>query len=166
MAHVKGEITVSRSVEEVFDFVADERHEPQYNYEMLSCELISDEPIGPGSRFRALMSMRGGTVEMIIEFTAYERPRLLGSSTHLSNMDIEGRLTFDPVPAGTRMRWSWDLDPRGALKLMTPLLARMGRRQEERIWTELKRVLEAKAPTDEGRGAGLAEQTAKKGAKS
>ncbi len=41
------------------------------------------------------------------------------------------------------MRWSWDVEPRGVFKLMTPLIARMGRRQEETIWTGLKHYLEA-----------------------
>jgi len=58
-------------------------------------------------------------------------------------MDIRGTLTFDPVPAGTRMRWSWDLEPRGLLKLATPVVARIGARQERAIWTGLKRFLEA-----------------------
>jgi hypothetical protein len=61
-------------------------------------------------------------------------------------MDIQGTLTFDPVPAGTRMRWSWDLYPRGLLKLATPVVARIGRRQEQSIWTNLKRVLEGQVP--------------------
>ncbi len=57
-------------------------------------------------------------------------------------MDIRGTLTFDPVPEGTRMGWHWELAPRGFLRLLTPLVARMGRRQEEAIWAGLKRVLE------------------------
>lgn len=43
------------------------------------------------------------------------------------------------------MRWSWDVRPRGALKLLTPLVGLLGRRQERAIWSELKRVLEARA---------------------
>jgi hypothetical protein len=57
-------------------------------------------------------------------------------------MELHGGLTFDRVPDGTRMRWSWELQPRGLLKLMSPLVARMGRRQEQMIWTGLKRLLE------------------------
>jgi uncharacterized protein YndB with AHSA1/START domain len=148
MARVEGEITINRSVDEVFDFVADERHEPLFNPAMLQAELVSDQPIDAGSRFHAVMSMRGRPVDMTIEFTAYERPRLLASSTHLSSMEIRGTLTFDPVPEGTRMRWSWELHPRGVLKLFSPLVTHMGRRQEETIWKGLKRYMERQeAPT-------------------
>jgi hypothetical protein len=59
-------------------------------------------------------------------------------------METEGALTFESVAASTRMRWSWDVRPRGALKLLTPLVGLLGRRQERAIWSELKRVLEAR----------------------
>ncbi len=56
MAHIEGEILIGRSVEDVFDFVADERNEPRYNPRMLRAEKISPGPIGAGTRFRAEMS--------------------------------------------------------------------------------------------------------------
>lgn len=145
MAHIEGEIVIHRSVEEVFDFVADECNEPRYNPQMVRAEQISAGPIGAGTRFRAETTTAGGTAEMTIELTSYERPRRLRSATHLSSMEIQGTLTFDPVPDGTRMRWSWDVEPRGIYKLMTPVIGRMGRRQEERIWTGLKDYLETHA---------------------
>ena len=84
----------------------------------------------------------GRSAEMVIEFTAFERPRRLASSTHMSAMDIRGTLTFEPVPEGTLMRWLWEMEPRGIFKLMAPMIARMGQRQEETIWAGLKRFLE------------------------
>jgi uncharacterized protein YndB with AHSA1/START domain len=147
MAHIEGEIIINRPIEDVFDFVADERNEPRYNPRMLHAEQSSAGPIGVGTRFCAESKAMGRTVEMTIEFTAYERPRRLASSTHLSTMDIQGLLTFDAVPQGTRMQWSWDLEHRGMLKLVVPLVAVMGRRQERAIWSSLKRYLEAQETT-------------------
>ena len=54
-------------------------------------------------------------------------------------------LNFNPIDGGTRMRWHWNLRPNGVLRFMGPLVASMGRRQERRIWTELKRLLESRA---------------------
>ncbi|HET7399669.1 MAG TPA: hypothetical protein VFJ94_14220, partial [Intrasporangium sp.] len=51
-------------------------------------------------------------------------------------------LRFDPVEAGTRMRWSGHVRPKGALRLLGPLITWMGVRQEHRIWSSLKRHLE------------------------
>ncbi|HEX6580759.1 MAG TPA: SRPBCC family protein [Actinomycetota bacterium] len=142
---VEGEIVIHRPVEEVFDFVADERNEPLYNPRMLHAEQTSPGPVGLGTRFSAEMRSAGRTVKMTIKNTGYERPRRLAVRTHLANMDIEGDLRFEPLADGTRMRWLWHLKPRGALRLMTPLITRIGRRQEQTIWASLKRVLEARS---------------------
>jgi hypothetical protein len=40
------------------------------------------------------------------------------------------------------MRWSWDLKPRGLVMILGPLVAVMGRKQEQRIWEGLKQLLE------------------------
>ncbi len=142
MVEVKGEITIARPVDEVFDFVANEENEPRYNPHMRLAEKISEGATGPGTRFRTELRTMGRTMPMIVEFTAYERPGRLASVTRSSMMQTEGALTFDPVAGGTRMRWSWNVQPHGVLKFMGPLVASMGRRQELRIWTRLKRLLE------------------------
>jgi carbon monoxide dehydrogenase subunit G len=109
---------------------------------MRRAEQITDGPIGVGTRFRAEISSMRRTVPMVTEMTAYERPRRYASSTHLSFMDTKGSVTFAPVPEGTRMQWSWQVEPRGVVRLMTPIMARIGRRQEQANWEGLKRVLE------------------------
>jgi uncharacterized membrane protein len=139
---VDGEIVIDRPVDEVFDFVADESNEPRYNPKMRLAEKISEGPIGIGTRFRAETVSMGRAIEIVIEFTDFERPRRIVEVARVPSMDIHGILTFEPVPGGTRMRWSWSLTPRGALKLLAPVIDRMGRRQEQAIWTGLKRVLE------------------------
>ncbi len=146
MVHIEGEIVINRPVEEVFDVVADERNEPRYNPRLLWVEQISSGPIGRGTRFQAVTKTMGRPIEMTIEFTDYERPRRLASLTHLPTMEIRGALTFDPLPEGrTRMRWSWELQVRGVMRLLRPLIARMGKRQEETVWTGLKQFLETRA---------------------
>ena len=147
-ARVEGEILIRRPVEEVFDYVADERHEPNFNSRMSRVELLTPEPIGLGSRFGVEMTMMRRVFEMTVEFTAFERPRLLGSTSRSLPRGGKGRplltagsLTFDPVPEGTRMRWSWRVETPGAMRLLVPLVARMGRRQERRVWSKPEAAL-------------------------
>ena len=52
MAHIGGEIIIQRPVEQVFDFVADERNEPRYDRRMVRAEKVSPGGIGQGARFR------------------------------------------------------------------------------------------------------------------
>lgn len=139
---VAGEIVIERPIEQVFDFVADERNEPQYNPRMSRAEKITPGPIGAGTRFSSEMTGVGRKAEMTIEFTEFDRPRRIAETTHLSSMDIGGVLLFEPVSEGTRMKWIWDIEPRGFSRFLGPLVRRMGDRQERAIWTRMKSVLE------------------------
>jgi hypothetical protein len=142
MARVSGDVLIERPVEEVFDFVADQRNEPIYNPRMLQSEKITDGPIGVGTRFRATARSGRQAAVMLIEVTEFQRPRRFCSRTTMSSVDVDGGLTFEPVAGGTRMSWSWEVRPRGPLRLLGPLVARLGRRQEQMIWTGLKAQLE------------------------
>ena len=148
MKLIEGEIVINRSPQAVFDFVADERNEPDYNPRMVRAEKLSDGPIGQGTRFGASVRSAGRTTDMIIDRTEYDRPNRLGSITRMASMDIQGVLTFEPDGAQTRMRWSWDIAPKGAFRLLSPVIGWMGRRQEQVIWSNLKRVLETAPATD------------------
>ena len=149
MASIEGQITIGRPVELVFDYVADQTNEPQYNPKMVRAEKETAGPIGKGTRFRSAVRSGGRTAEMLIENTGYDRPRLLTSTTTMKQMDIVYKLKFEPVPDGTRMQWSGEVRPKGGLRLLGPLVTWMGTRQEQRIWSSLKRHLEG-APVGEG----------------
>jgi uncharacterized protein YndB with AHSA1/START domain len=146
VVRIEGEVVIDRPVEVVFDCVADERNEPSFNPALRGVVKLPPGPIGAGTRFRAESTARGRSVGMTIEFTAFERPTLVSSATHMDSMDVEGTLTFEPAGTGTRLRWVWDLHPRGVLRVAGPLVARMGRRQEEAVWAGLKAHLEAGEP--------------------
>jgi uncharacterized protein YndB with AHSA1/START domain len=143
MAHIEGEVLIRRPVEEVFDFVADQTTEPTYNRNMVLSEKVTAGPIGVGTRFRATIRSRPRPLRMDIEYTGFDRPRLIASTTRMTTADFTGTLTFTPASAGTRLRWSWDARPRGAARLLAPLLTRIGARQERRMWTALRDHLEA-----------------------
>ncbi|HKQ00576.1 MAG TPA: SRPBCC family protein [Actinomycetes bacterium] len=145
MARIDGAVVIKRPVGEVFDFVADERNEPRYNPGIRRAEKLSPGPIGRGTRFQAEAGTLGRTIGMTMEYTTYDRPRRLGSSIHMAAADIVGMLRFDPVTGGTRMSWSWELRLRGLYRLLTPIIAGVGRRQEQANWAGLKRFLEADA---------------------
>ncbi|NKQ57037.1 hypothetical protein HFP15_29625 [Amycolatopsis sp. K13G38] len=142
MTSINGSIHIERPVEEVFDFVADERNEPTYNPRLSGVEKTTPGPIGRGTRWHAVATSRKRATPFELEITEYAPPSRLASVTHMDAIEISGALTFVPEAQGTRMSWSWNLRPKGMLKLATPLLAALGRRQEQRIWSSLKACLE------------------------
>ena len=149
MARVAGHIYIDRPPEVVFDCVADERNEPRYNPRMTTASLVSEPPIGQGSRFAATMKSRARTFTMTTEFTVYDRPTRLASVSTVGAMRTVGAVTFERQGTGTLMSWAWDVELRGILKVATPVVAWMGRRQERAIWTRLKAILEGTDPTTE-----------------
>jgi hypothetical protein len=144
MARIEGEIIIGRPVEAVFDFAADQRNEPRYNPRMIRADKVSDGSVGKGTVFRSTARSMGRAAEMRIELTGYDRPGRLASRTATKLADIEGALTFGPVPGGTRMRWSWSVRPKGAARLLAPVITWIGRRQEQAIWAGMKRYLETR----------------------
>lgn len=145
MVQVNGDILIGCPVEEVFDFVANQENEPQYNQGMRVARKTTEGPIGAGTSFHAEMTGSGRVVPMTIRVTEFERPRRIRERVEMQSMDLTGGLDFEPIDDGTRMRWHWDLRPNGVLRFMGPLVASMGHRQERRIWTGLKRLLESRA---------------------
>ena len=156
-ARIQGEVLIRRPVEAVFDFVADERNEPTYNPHMLVSEMVTEAPVGVGSRFRATIRSGRRLVSMQIEYTAFDRPHLLASTSRMAAADFSGTLTFTPTPAGTRLRWSWRARPKGAMRLLAPVFALIGTRQERRMWTLLRDHLEAEGHAESVLGRYLPE---------
>ena len=148
MARIEGEIVVGRPVDVVFDYVADQSNEPQYNAQMVRADKITPGPVRKGTQFRSAVASRGRTAEMLIECTGYDRPRLLTSAMTMQQAEIS--YTFEPAAGGTRMRWSGQVRPKGAVRLLAPVITWMGTRQEQRIWASLKEHLEA-APAEASR---------------
>jgi len=151
MARIEGEIVIGQPVDVVFDYVADQSNEPQYNPQMVRAEKITAGPVGKGTQFRSAVASLGRTAEMLIECTGYDRPTLFASVTTMQQADISYTLRFEPDAAGTRMRWSGQVRPKGAFRLLRPVITWIGIRQEQRIWTSLKEHLEAAPPALGGR---------------
>jgi uncharacterized protein YndB with AHSA1/START domain len=144
--HVQGSTLIARTPEAVFDTVADQRNEPQYNPEMERVELLTPEPVTAGASFRVQVRSQGELLPMTVTYTEFRRPHRLGSRTTAEAMEIAGALTFTPEAGGTRLAWQWELRPKGWLVLLGPLIRIVGSQQEERIWGALKRRLESPPP--------------------
>lgn len=143
MAKVSGKIRIAATVERVFDTAADSRNEPSFNPAMSQVELLTGEPVGLGTRFRARMS---NGMDMMVKLTEFDRPHRLGSITTSSLMETSGTLSFSVDAGATVMTWEWKVLPKGWFRLLGPLVGPLGRRMERRIWTGMKHKLEQAEP--------------------
>jgi Polyketide cyclase / dehydrase and lipid transport len=90
---------------------------------MVRAEKVTEGPVGKGTRFSWAIMSRGRPADTMIEFTGYDRPVRLAQVATMRQADMSGTLTFEPVGNGTRMRWSWQVRPKGAFKLLAPVTA-------------------------------------------
>jgi hypothetical protein len=139
---IAGSIQIDVSPGALFEVVSDQRNEPEYNHSMHAVSKQTPGPVGVGTVFRAETRSGRRVTPMTIEVTTYEPPRHLDTVTRLDAMTITGGLTLDPALGGTRLRWDWDLQPKGGLARVMPLVRWLGNRQERRIWTGLKAYVE------------------------
>jgi uncharacterized protein YndB with AHSA1/START domain len=123
--------------EKVFDLVADLRNDTQWNSRVSHAELRSPEPIGLGSRFGLV---NGGTA-YDVTITGYERPsRLVFEASGKPDLTIA--YTFTPTGEGTELGSEFDFRPRGALKVLLPLLGPVIRRDVPKQHASLKALCE------------------------
>jgi hypothetical protein len=146
MVRVHGTLDIERPREDVFDTVADERN--LYDPNVLHAEQLTDGPVGVGTRFRSVVRGRRAPVETVVTITGYDRPRRLRTTTSARGLEIASDMAFAALPDGTRVRWTCDVRPHGALRLLGPLLRIVAGRQTAAVWEALRTTLE-RAPAPE-----------------
>jgi len=135
-------IVIARPPSEVFAFVADFEHLPQFCATAAAVRKQSPGPIGRGTVFRQTFAMSGWRMEMPVELVAFEAGRSLTYQAH-GGPHVEGVCQFQPDAGGTRLRYTLALRPRGIFRLLSPLLNVVLRQQTCNDLARLKTLLEA-----------------------
>jgi hypothetical protein len=141
MIRASWQIRIERPAEEIFDFVADLRNEPQFNPDASNIEQQTPGPVGLGTVWTEDFR-RIGRYETTID--EYERPAKLGFDARNPKTDAVVRFSFEPQgDAATDVSCVVELTMKGAMRLMEPLMASMIRRQiEQTRGPMLKKALE------------------------
>ena len=140
MIRASGSVTVRRSAEEAFDFVADLRNEPQFNPDASNIVQTTSGAIGLGTVFEEDVKPLGHFVVTIDE---YERPTRLGFDARNAKAHIPVRFRFSPESDSTRIDVEVEVHLQGAMRVLEPVLRPVVRRTFERKrGPMLKRALE------------------------
>ena len=136
--------TVARSPEAVFDYVTDATNLAAWQTSKTSVEQITPGPPGPGTRIRERTKPKvGKEFEQVVEFTGFERPRLLHTHVVEGPLPVDGTWTFEPDGAGTRVHFVADGELHGPMRLMAPVLRGLLDREFAGYHANLRRNLEA-----------------------
>jgi uncharacterized protein YndB with AHSA1/START domain len=110
-AQVITTFVVNSPPEVVFAFISDARNLPRWRPEHLSVELVTPEPIGPGTRFDELVKPPNGIeVRGQEEYGDFEPNRRFTSRVLDSPTPSFDEFTFEPVPGGTRVTHRYDFE--------------------------------------------------------
>jgi hypothetical protein len=122
---IKDVMQIECQAETAFDLMADPRNELEWNSGVSEAELISEGPIGKGSRFR-IKDSRG---EHEVEITTYKRPNRLGfwAKDKSMNVSIDFDIGYDGK--ATTMVGKFNAVGSGLMKFILPVLIPLIRRQ-------------------------------------
>jgi carbon monoxide dehydrogenase subunit G len=140
---------IERPPEEVFAFVTAPANDRLWSSTAVERSLDSDEPIGVGSRIRAVDRFLGRRFASTFVVTEHEPPRR--SSIRIEGpVRASGSYLLEPAGPGTRFRWSMEAEPGlGGVylgRVTDPLVTVLFRRRLRRDLRALKDVLERQAP--------------------
>jgi uncharacterized protein YndB with AHSA1/START domain len=140
MLESRGATVIGRPVEDVFDYLADMRNEPQWLIGASDVRLESDEPIGGGSRFTGTYARAGEVRCTIIQF---DRPHRLTIKGDAGGMSFEDEITLGSADGTTQLTAVMRTQPKRLFKLVAPLMGRVIDKQFQGNWDRLRTVLES-----------------------
>jgi uncharacterized membrane protein len=128
----------------VIAFIADPANAPRWMKALEVAELITPGPIGPGSRFREVMSVGGRQIEAICEVVELDPERRYAwQSVSDGPTMYGGGFTAVPVEGGAELRYEGWATTSGELAGREEAWARQAQREAEAELAAIKACVEA-----------------------
>ena len=142
MPHAERTVTVNRPARAVFDYLADGTHNAEWRTGVLEIERTSAGG-GEGATYRQILAGPGGRrVDGDYMVTVFDSPARLEFQVTTGPARPTGVFELaETTPGATVVRFALDLHPTGAMKLLTPVIARQIRREVAQL-DSLKAILE------------------------
>ena len=140
------EVTIDRPVGEVFAYVTDVRHVPEWQESAVSAEWIEE-----GRSFRERRQFMGRTAEIKLEVTALEPERRFDVRAVGAPVKFEIHHLFEAADEGTRLHVHGEAALGGKLRFAAGMAKRQAERQFRGDFERLKARLEGRdeeSPSD------------------
>ena len=137
-------IEIDRPQQEVWAYVDDVQKQPNWQASLAASRIVSDGPIGVGTRFVQTRQIPGGARETTNEITEYDPPRMSSWKGLDGPIRSAGTVTVEPLrESRSRVTVEFDLIGHGIGKLFVPFVRAQARKQVPVDQEELKRLLES-----------------------
>src|SRR5690349_11255482 len=123
MFRYTAERVIPRPPAEVFDYLADVTRQPEWVHGVSSCAWRTGTGPGEGAVADQTMTFLGRRRDVPMTVTAFEPQQRVGYS---KDDPFPIRFSFELAPdaAGTRVRYPVEMQPRGLLRLLLPLIGK------------------------------------------
>lgn len=125
MITVRRTVSLSAAPDEVFAYVSEVRRLPEWQSGAGITHVELNEPMAPGARFRMERLSRGRTATIDCTVTALEPGRRFAfDTTDSDNFTGSSDTVLAAANGGTRLEWTFKMDPPGLWRLLSPLIGR------------------------------------------
>ncbi|MFD7448698.1 SRPBCC family protein [Kitasatospora sp. NPDC059827] len=137
-------VEVDRPVEQVFDCLADGRHDPEFSPRVLEIAKEPDGPTAVGTVFRSTVKDAGMKTSREFRITALDAPRTVRWIEQSRNLiTAEGGYDLEPLPDGrTRVRIFNVLEGHGIGRLLLGPALRAARKDAPDLGRRIKAAVE------------------------
>jgi carbon monoxide dehydrogenase subunit G len=135
----EGHVTIRRTIEDVFDYLADPRNEPRWLPGAKAVTMTSDGEVKRGSTFVGEYQ-RAGRVEL--EIVEFQRPARVTFRARSKIVRFDDAVQLTPSDDGTRLDARMIANPQGPMRVVAPLMGRTMRMQFAANWDHLRMALE------------------------
>lgn len=133
---------ISRSPQEVFDFITASDSAPKVVPSVKSMVKLTEGPVRVGTRYRETRLMNGKEQHAELEVVAYEPDQKYAMKNFTEGIETVYSYTFHPEADGTRVDLVCEVKAGGLKKLMLPLVASILKKEDGDHLQRLKRALE------------------------
>ena len=142
MAHAENRVTINREPRDVFTFLADGLNEPLWRSGVKDIALKSGEAGAVGAVYSQTLTGPGGrSIAGDYQITEAVPGELLGFQVVAGPARPTGAYRMRAIDGGTEVTFTLDVQPKGLMKLMGPMIAKTMAAEVAQLGT-LKTVLE------------------------
>jgi uncharacterized protein YndB with AHSA1/START domain len=134
---------IKQTPDKVFAYMTNSTNRPKWDTSMLEMEQTSTEPKGVGTTYRGAYRMMGSRRRWTARLTKYEPDRGVGYDISSGKLRTEQTVSLLPIAEGTELSFATQMDLKGLLTLLAPLVTLTVKRQTTANLQRLKQILES-----------------------
>jgi uncharacterized protein YndB with AHSA1/START domain len=133
-------IEIAEPVDKVFSFISNLENTPRWNDDIVKTKKMSPGPIQEGTVFRQYRDGPGGAGE-VVAIRLHAPPERLELQARLADSPAQVTYELDALDGGTQITTEIELEPKGVMKLIAPVVESRVRDSVAEDLAELKRAI-------------------------